>query len=378
MFKRSLRLFELWGIPVEIHISWILIFILVTWSFATGVYPESYGGTFSSTQLWIISFLTAVLLFLSILLHEFSHSVVAIRNGLPIGKITLFMFGGVAQMRREVESPSVELKMASAGPAMTLVLIGVYYLLGVIFRSFDTLFVLFNSLAFINGAILVFNMIPGFPLDGGRILRAVIWRKTGNLLRATKTASRIGKGFAFFLIGMGIISFLVKGNLIDGIWLMIIGTFLRQAAERSYKAVIYREVMERFKVSDIVRYDVVTVGLSVDLRTLVEDYFKKHPFQSFPVVEDGVLVGIIRLDDVKKVERGKWPEIKTADLVNRNISDYAIRAFDNAGKLLRLIQEKKYDSFPVIDDYGRFTGIVTRSDFEEAVRVMTSIRNLPD
>src|SRR6056297_1801750 len=157
MFKRSLRLFELWGIPVEIHISWILIFILVTWSFATGVYPESYGGTFSSTQLWIISFLTAVLLFLSILLHEFSHSVVAIRNGLPIGKITLFMFGGVAQMRREVESPSVELKMASAGPAMTLVLIGVYYLLGVIFRSFDTLFVLFNSLAFINGAILVFN-----------------------------------------------------------------------------------------------------------------------------------------------------------------------------------------------------------------------------
>ncbi len=376
MFKRSLRLFELWGIAVEIHFSWIFVILLVTWSFATGVYPDIYHGEkFFTGQLWIMSFLTAILLFVSILLHEFSHSVVAIRNGLPIGKITLFMFGGVAQMRREVESPAVELKMTSAGPAMTLVLIGLFYLLGVLFRSFDSLFVLFNSLAAINGVIFVFNMVPGFPLDGGRILRAIIWHRTGNILRATKIASRIGKGFAFILIGIGVMNLLVYRDFIGGVWLMIIGSFLRQAANRSYNNILYKEVMENFQVSDIVRYDVVAVGLSVDLLTLVEDYFKRYHFLSFPVVEDEMLVGIVTLEEVKRISSSKWAETKVADLVNTKFVDFVVRGFNSAGRVLHLINAGKYNSFPVVDNYGRLIGVINRSDYEEAVGVMTSLKN---
>ena len=376
MFKRSLRLFELWGIAVEIHFSWIFVILLVTWSFATGVYPDIYHGEkYFTGQLWIMSFLTAILLFVSILLHEFSHSVVAIRNGLPIGKITLFMFGGVAQMRREVESPAVELKMTSAGPAMTLVLIGLFYLLGVLFRSFDSLFVLFNSLAAINGVIFVFNMVPGFPLDGGRILRAIIWHRTGNILRATKIASRIGKGFAFILIGIGVMNLLVYRDFIGGVWLMIIGSFLRQAANRSYNNILYKEVMENFQVSDIVRYDVVAVGLSVDLLTLVEDYFKRYHFLSFPVVEDEMLVGIVTLEEVKRISSSKWAETKVADLVNTKFVDFVVRGFNSAGRVLHLINAGKYNSFPVVDNYGRLIGVINRSDYEEAVGVMTSLKN---
>ena len=376
MFKRSLRLFELWGIAVEIHFSWIFVILLVTWSFATGVYPDIYHGEkFFTGQLWIMSFLTAILLFVSILLHEFSHSVVAIRNGLPIGKITLFMFGGVAQMRREVESPAVELKMTSAGPAMTLVLIGLFYLLGVLFRSFDSLFVLFNSLAAINGVIFVFNMVPGFPLDGGRILRAIIWHRTGNILRATKIASRIGKGFAFILIGIGVMNLLVYRDFIGGVWLMIIGSFLRQAANISYNNILYKEVMENFQVSDIVRYDVVAVGLSVDLLTLVEDYFKRYHFLSFPVVEDEMLVGIVTLEEVKRISSSKWAETKVADLVNTKFVDFVVRGFNSAGRVLHLINAGKYNSFPVVDNYGRLIGVINRSDYEEAVGVMTSLKN---
>jgi Zn-dependent protease/CBS domain-containing protein len=376
MFKRSLHIFELWGIAVEIHFSWIFVLLLVTWSFATGVYPDIYPDEKLFTgQLWIMSFLTAILLFVSILLHEFSHSVVAIRNGLPIGKITLFMFGGVAQMKREVESPAVELKMTSAGPAMTLVLIGVFYLLGLLFKSFDSLFVLFNSLAAINGVIFVFNMVPGFPLDGGRILRAIIWHRTGNVLRATKIASRIGKGFAFVLIGIGIMNLLLYRDFIGGVWLMIIGSFLRQAANRSYNNILYKEVMKNFQVSDIIRYDAVAVGLSVDLLTLVEDYFKRYHSLSFPVVEDEMLVGIVTLEEVKKINSSKWAETKVADLVNTKFVDFVVRGLNSAGRVLHLINEGRYNSFPVVDNYGRLIGVINRSDYEEAVGVMTSLKN---
>ncbi|MCD6379789.1 site-2 protease family protein [bacterium] len=375
MFKRSLRLFELWGIAVEIHISWIIVLLLVTWSFATGVYSSGDAGTFSDAQSWIMSLLTALLLFLSILLHEFSHSVVAVRNGLPIEKITLFMFGGVAQMRREVETPVVELKMTAAGPAMTLVLIGVFYLLGLLFSSFGTLVVLFNSLAIINGIIFIFNMVPGFPLDGGRILRAIIWSRTGNILKATRIASRIGKGFAFVLMGIGILNFFISRDFVGCIWMLMIGAFLMQAADRSYKNILYREVMEKIQVSEIIKSDVVAVGLSVDLLTLVEDFFKRYNYLSFPVVKDEVLVGIVTLDDVNKIDNGRWPETKVSDLVNRNLADFTVRGFNPAGRLLHLVNTGKYDSFPVVDNYGSLIGVVARSDFEEAVRVMASAKN---
>lgn len=375
MFKKSLHLFKLWGIPVQIHISWLIILVLVTWSFATGFYSESYPGEFSNTQLWVMAFLASLLLFLSILLHEFSHSLVAKKNGLPIGKITLFMFGGVAHMDNEVEDPVVELKMASAGPAMTLILAALFYLLSLALRSVRAASVLFESLVYINIVIFFFNMVPGFPLDGGRILRAIIWYRKKNIVRATDIASRIGKYFALFLIGLGLFSLIFYGNIIGGIWLMIIGTFLRHAAMRSYGAILYDQVMKRLDISDLIRRDAVTVELTTDLDTLVRDYFERYHYFFFPVVTDGRLLGIVSINDVKNADPEKRPGLEVKDIINTRLSEYAIGLSSSPARVFHLINSGRFQSYPVVDHEGTFLGLITRSDFEEAIRVMMSMNN---
>ncbi|MBN1164149.1 MAG: site-2 protease family protein, partial [Candidatus Krumholzibacteriota bacterium] len=244
MFNRSIRLFRLWGIPVELNISWVLILILVTWTFATNYFPQYYPGVFSPSRAWILSFFTALLLFVSILLHEFSHSLVAVRSGLPINKITLFMFGGVAQMSREVDNPSLEFRMAAAGPLMTLLLIIVMYALGILLGRVIFMAALLKTVASINAGIFLFNMFPGFPLDGGRILRAVLWRRQGSILRATRTASRIGIVFAYGLIIFGALNLIITQEGVGNLWMVLIGFFLRQAARTSYDSVLYRSLLK--------------------------------------------------------------------------------------------------------------------------------------
>jgi Zn-dependent protease len=256
MFNRNLRLFTLRGIPVEINISWLILLALVTWSFATGFYPESYPGLFGAAGLWILSLLTALMLFLSILIHEFSHSLVAARGGLPINKITLFMFGGVAQMGHEVEEPSLELRMAAAGPLMTLVLIGIFLGGSVLSRGYTPLSILLGTTGAINIGIFIFNMVPGFPLDGGRILRAAIWKKTGDIRKATRIAAGTGKAFSYLLMAGGAFNFLVYDNRVSGIWMFLIGMFLRQAAQKSLQQVVRKKSLGEMTVGEIMRTDI--------------------------------------------------------------------------------------------------------------------------
>jgi Zn-dependent protease len=244
MFKRNLRLFTLQGIPVEINISWLLLLAMVTWSFATGFYPESYPGLFSPVVTWILSLLTALMLFLSILIHEFSHSLVSVRGGLPVRRITLFMFGGVAQMGHEVNEPSLELRMAAAGPLMTLVLVGVFLGGSFLAGSVPLLAILFGTTAAINIGVFIFNMVPGFPLDGGRILRALIWKRTGDIRRATRIATGVGQGFSYLLMAGGGFNFFVYDNVVSGIWMVLVGLFLRQAARNSYRQVVWQKSLE--------------------------------------------------------------------------------------------------------------------------------------
>ena len=256
MLKRNLRLFTLQGIPVELNISWLLVLALVTWSFGTGFYPESYSDLFSPSVIWILSLLTALMLFLSILIHEFSHSIVAVRGGLPIRRITLFMFGGVAQMGREVDEPSLELRMAAAGPLMTLVLVGIFIGLSFLTGRVPFLSVLFFTVGAINIGIFAFNMVPGFPLDGGRILRAIIWKRTGNVRRATRIAAGVGQAFSYLLMAGGAFNFFVNDNIVSGIWMVFIGLFLRQTAVKSYRQVASKKSLGELKVRDIMRTDI--------------------------------------------------------------------------------------------------------------------------
>jgi len=368
MIQGNLQLFRLWGIPVEINVSWLLVLALMTWSFATGFYPDVLpDGT--KRELWTLGFLTAILLFVSILLHEFSHSLVASRNGLPIRKITLFLFGGVAQMERDVDNPILELKMASAGPAMSLVLAAFFYGLSRVFSEHRLVYNLMHHLAFVNMLILGFNMVPGFPLDGGRILRAAIWRKTGNVQKATRIASRIGSVFAIVLMIYGVVNLFV-GQFIGGLWLIFIGFFLRQAAQSSYLLVMLRQTLGPLRVADVMRTPVVTVDASLSLRTLVDDYFLKYHYGSFPVLENGTLIGLVSLKDVKQVEMEEWTTATVGDIADREVARYALHPEHPAETLLHLIMKKGYGRLPVIYNDGRVVGIVSRRDLMETIKMM--------
>lgn len=374
MFRKTIRLFRLFGIPVELDLSWILILVLVTWTFATGYYPENFPGLFSIGERWLVGFITAILLFISILLHEFSHSLVAVRNGIPIRKITLFMFGGVAQMDREVNDPVIEFKMAAAGPLMSVVLAALFYVLSLLFRSVFIVPVLMRSLANLNIAVLVFNMVPGFPLDGGRILRAAIWHRTGNVRRATRIASRIGSGFAIFLMLAGFFFFISYGSFIGGLWLIFIGFFLRQAAKSGYIMVAFKEALGAMRVAEIMQSDVVKVDISITLTSLVDDYFLRYHYSSFPVVEGGMLRGIVTLEDLRNVERDRWHEATVGEVLNPSFADSALHPHDPAEKLLQLIMRKGHERLPVVDDDGAVVGIVTRRDLLATIKVMTSLK----
>ncbi len=364
----NLRIFRLWGIPVEINLSWVLVLALMTWTFATGLYPDALPDG-SRGELWGLGFVTAVLLFVSILLHEFSHSLVAARNGLPIRKITLFLFGGVAQMERDVDNPTLELKMAAAGPAMSVVLAALFFALSRIFSGNRLVFTLMNNLTYINLLVLGFNMVPGFPLDGGRILRAAIWRRTGNVQKATRIASRIGNAFAIILMIYGVIN-LFGGIIIGGLWLIFIGFFLKQAAQSGYLLVTFKQTLGHMRVSDVMRSPVVTVDGATTLRSLVDDYFLRHHYASFPVLENGRLAGMVSLKDVKRIDMASWEGSRVADIADREIAAYALRPESPAEMLVGLMMKRGIGRLPVVDGDGRVVGIVSRRDLMETIKMM--------
>lgn len=368
MFSTNFRIFRLWGIPVELNWSWLLVLALMTWTFATGFYPDILpDGT--RAELWALGFVTALLLFVSILMHEFSHSLVASRNGLPIRKITLFLFGGVAQMERDVDNPNLELKMAAAGPAMSAVLAIVFYSISRIFADHRLVHTLTNNLTYLNLVILAFNMVPGFPLDGGRILRAFLWRRSGNVQRATRLASRIGNGFAIVLMIYGVVN-LFAGVLIGGLWLIFIGFFLRQAAQSGYLLVTFRQTLGPLRISDVMRSPVVTVDANTTLKSLVDDYFLRYHYSSFPVLENGRLIGMVSLKDVKRVDPASWGEARVVDIADREIVDYALRPEYPAQALVGLMMKKGIGRLPVVDIAGNVVGIVSRRDLLETIKMM--------
>jgi Zn-dependent protease len=373
MFKRNLRLFTLQNIPVEVNISWLFVLALVTWSFATGFYPESYPGRFGPVTVWVLSLLTALLLFLSILIHEFSHSIVASRGGLPIRRITLFIFGGVAQMGHEVDEPSLELRMAAAGPLMTLVLAGVFLGSSFLTGGVPFLSILLGTVGAINIGIFIFNMVPGFPLDGGRILRAIIWKRSGDMRKATRIAARVGEGFAWLLVGGGAVNFLVYGNYVSGIWMVFIGLFLRQAADRSYKQMVWKKSLAEIRVRDVMRREAPVADPAADLESLVEGFFMRFHLDSLPVASGGMLLGILYLDDVTAIDRSEWAGIPAGD-VARSIDPASVaRPDDPAWTLFVPLMQQGHGIIPVAGPDGRLAGVVTRRDYAALLEVRSSV-----
>ena len=362
MFQNRLTLFRLFGIEIRLDASWLLLAILITWTLAVGFFPQSYPDLEPGTY-WLMGAIAALGLFASIILHELGHSVVAQRDGLEIDGITLFVFGGVAEMKAEPASPAKEFRMAIAGPIVSLALAFVCWLIaagGNAVGAAAPFVGVFAYLALINTILAVFNMVPAFPLDGGRVLRAALWHWQGSLRRATRVTTTLGSGFGILLIVLGLLNVLA-GNFIGGIWWFILGLFVRGAAQMSYQQVLVRRGLEGMPVSRVMNNAPVAVGPDLAIADLVDDYVYRHHFKFYPVVEDERLVGCVSLDDIKTVPRDEWATTEVGAIMRDCASDNTVTPETEAIDLLPRMRPQDSGRFLVTRN-GKLEGIITRKD----------------
>ena len=301
----SFKLGKILGIEIGIHWSWLFIFALVTWSFADGILQEFFPE-WSRAQKWTVGGLVAGIFFISILLHEISHSLVAKAKGIPVRDITLFVFGGVSNLAHEARSAGEEFQIAIVGPLTSLALAALFAVLWLALQPFfEGAAAVAGYLAFINLILAVFNMLPGFPLDGGRVFRSIVWALNRNQLRATRIAAKVGEFLSYGLMGVGVIQ-IFFGNFTGGIWMILVGTFLRGASVSSYENLLVEQTLAGLKVRDIARRDFVAVPPDMTIEQLVTEYVLSARGRSFPVVAGQELLGLITLTDVQRLEREQW------------------------------------------------------------------------
>ncbi len=362
MFGRGVRLFEILGFEVKIDASWLILAVLVTWSLAGGYFPENYRGLSPAHYLWM-GVAGAAGLFASIIFHELSHSVVARRYGMPIRGITLFIFGGVAEMEDEPPTAQAEFLMAVAGPIASGVLALSFYVAGLIGGGLGIPLPVegvVDWLAFVNTMLAVFNLVPAFPLDGGRMLRAALWHWTGNLQWATRMSANAGSVFGFVLIGLGLMNF-IAGNVIGGIWYALIGMFLRAAASSSYMQLQTRRVFGGEPVRRFMVRDPVTVPPDITVQRLVSDYVYVHYHELFPVVDESGLHGCVGIAQVKQVPRDKWEVARVFEIMSPTSDENTVDAEGDAVDALKLMRRTGNSRLMVVEK-GRLIGLVTLKD----------------
>lgn len=364
MFGKGIKLFTLFGFDVKIDLSWLIIAILITWSLAGSLFPAYYQDLSTATYIWM-GIAGAAGLFLSIIIHEFSHSLVARKYGLNMKGITLFIFGGVAEMPDEPQSPKAEFYMAIAGPIASIVIGGVFFGLSNISRDIvpEPLTGVMDYLALINIILAGFNLIPAFPLDGGRILRSALWSWKKSLRKATRISSNIGAGFGIFLILLGIFR-LIAGNFIGGLWMALIGMFLKTASQRGYEQVLLRDELKGEPIRRFTKENPITVADYITLREFVEDYVYKHHHKMFPVTKDSYLAGYIDIKQIKDIPKDEW-ETKTVGSVSNACNDEnTIRADADAMEALSKMKQRGNSRLMVVDN-GNLVGVVSLKDMLE-------------
>ncbi|MBU0686309.1 MAG: site-2 protease family protein [Candidatus Margulisbacteria bacterium] len=360
--KQSFKLMTVFDIPIEINYTWFIIFGLVLVTLAQGFFPLTNPGN-NTFIYWAAAMLATLLLFGSLLLHELSHSYVAKRNKLPIKGITLFVFGGVAHLEREPQNPNVELKMAIAGPICSIALSIFFYSLTVFFKSIGVASILVSMtyyLFIINLFVAIFNMIPGFPLDGGRVLRALIWKYTNNIRTATRIASNIGKGVAIALMGLGILQ-LFGGAFVAGVWLIFIGLFLMEAAQMSYKQLVFKKALVGMHVYDIMSQNVITAPSDLTITKLIDEYFFRFRHASFPVIEDDKIIGVVTLHDIKEIPKEKWSSTIAGAAMRPLSARLTTSSHSTVASALQLLATNGLGRALVMED-GKLLGIVSQKD----------------
>jgi Zn-dependent protease/predicted transcriptional regulator len=296
--RSRIRVGRIGGIQINLDYSWLFIFVLVLWSLSAGYFPQIYPQQTAQTY-WIAGIVATFLFFSSILAHELCHSYVAIRSGIKIPEITLFIFGGVARLSEDARDPKTEFKIAVVGPLCSFALAAIFWGIQKLLQDNPSTIVpeIFRYLSWINVALAVFNLIPGLPLDGGRIFRAFWWWKTGSVLQATKLSSNVGQGVAFALMILGALQ--IFAGWLGGLWLIFIGMYLRGVAELSYQEISIRQSLAGTRARDIMIKDVVTAPSDFSINRLVSDCFLRYGYRGFPVTTNGKVLGIVSLPSIK-------------------------------------------------------------------------------
>lgn len=367
MFGKSVQLFTLFGFKVKVDFSWTFLALLIAWSLAQGYFPGIYSGLPPATYWWM-GIAGTIGLFFSIVFHEMAHSIVARRYGLPIRGITLFLFGGVAEMEEEPQSAKAEFLMAIAGPIASVVLAGLFYGASVLLVQLgqtEAVIGVFRYLGFLNALLAGFNLVPAFPLDGGRVLRAFLWHWFGDMSRATKIAARSGSLFGLVLIGYGVIT-AASGGLTVGIWYVLIGLFLRGAADSSYRRVIMKQALAGEPVSRFMTPNPITVPPDITLRQFVDDWVYRYYHEMFPVVEAGHLRGCLTINRLKGIDHEHWDRTKVGDVMLGCRDETAIDADEDA--MIALSRMQKYArSRMMVTRQGELVGVVALKDLMRLV-----------
>ena len=365
MFSRRISLFSLFGFDVKIDVSWLLLAALISWTLAEGVFPELTPGLTASVYWWMAVAVTIGLL-LSIVFHETAHSLVARRFGISIRGITLFVFGGVAEMEGEPRSARSEFLMAVAGPIFSLLLAAVFFLLVALVGRFnmpDAVAGVFWYLGYANAILALFNLVPAFPLDGGRMLRAGLWAWRGDIVWATRIAAAAGDLFGLLLIVFGAVEIL-RGNFVGGLWQILIGTFLRGAAAMAYQQTVAQRIFANLQIGQIMSQNPIAVPPNISVAEFIDAYIYRHHHRAFPVVRDGVVVGVIGTQQVAALNQSQWPTASVdqamAPYGDADIIAPELPALDALAKMSSSSRGRLY----VLKD-GKLIGVVSLRDLVE-------------
>jgi len=365
----TLTLFRIRGIPVRVHSSWLVVYGLIAWTLAVGYFPQVLPELRATTY-WLSALLAALLLFVSVFLHELSHSLVALRYGIPISSITLHVFGGVSQLEREPDSPGAEFAIAIVGPLTSFAVAAVVALGAAVAQPRPLAAAIADHLVLVNVVVGVFNLVPGFPLDGGRLLRATLWRYRGDLGWATRIASQAGQGFGLALIVLGAWRAL-GGEFLGGLWFVVIGLFLRQAAQTSYQQLVIRRALAPRTVRDAMTRDVIHVPPDLDIARLVDDFFWARHVTSFPVVAGGRVLGIVSIHALQQVPRDRWTETPVESVMVPLSDDLVVSPDDSLWQALEKVSRNGVGRLAVIDD-GRLAGYLSVKDVMHVLAVATA------
>jgi len=371
--ESQIRLGRIFGIKVGLHYSWFLIALLIVMSFAAHFHASYPQWSDVRIAFWALS--TSVLFFASLLLHELAHSIVARTRGLPVREITLFALGGVSQIEKESPNAATEFWIAIAGP-LTSIILGATCMLAskaVVHLDIPALAGMLAALGYINLGLAFFNMLPGYPMDGGRILRALIWWKTGDLERSTSAAATAGQMVGIFFIAVGFLTFL-RGGGFNSLWIAFIGWFLLQAARDSYIATSLRKILGRVRVGDVMAHDCPTVDGRISIREFVENELLRTGRRCFIVLDNGTVTGLITPHEIKHTDRAVWATTALSAVMRPLKSILSVTPDTSLISALEAMAHDDLNQLPVILD-GRLAGVLSRSEVVAYLQTSEELQN---